>query len=215
MKIKKVRGHCRLQKQIITFFKKQMVSGLDLQADLEYEYIKFRIWPWSGVTTGTETKPAEPKGKTREIILMGFLDIYDVWKKQLDSMNEPYYLKIWFYSPNVSKSQIVCATKNRLNWYDGMFFSPAKTPEFNLSKNKILNNRLTELNWEYFFDEEFFDNTTLGEIDDYKSLADYYSHKNWIEKQLRKPHRTTLLNDPIDGCTEYYSFKKGDLWVGG
>ncbi len=209
MRIKKVRGHRRLQRKIDHYFAEILSEPLDFNGTGDYDYVKFNIWPWSGITYNRASKPAEPKKQTRQKIIKGFLDVYEHWKSNLKQFNESYDLVLWLYVPAISKSQVVFSTRTRVDFYKHTFYTPDTAPKFNLSNTNDLADRLKKMKWEYAFDEEHYDEDTVGDASAYSSLADYNDHKKWFNRQMKKPYRVTKLNQ-----TEYYSFRVGDVWVG-
>lgn len=209
MRIKKVRGHRRLQRKIDHYFSEILSEPLSFEGAGDYDYVKFNIWPWSSFTYNRTSKPAEPKGQTRQKIIKGFLDVYDHWKSNLKQFNEPYDLVLWLYVPSVSKSEVVFSTRSRVDFYKNTFFTPDTAPKFKLSDASSLADRLKKINWQYAFDEEHYDDDTVGDVNTYSSLADYKGHKKWFDQQMKKPHRVTQLKQ-----SEYYSFRVGGVWVG-
>jgi len=215
MRIKKVRGHNRIHKLIDKWRLYNLSNDLThYLLSNQYDYIKLRIHPWSGATYGNSSMLSEPKGKTKQKILIGLLDIYDNWKMQLEKIGQPYYLKIWLCDPKVSESQVVCGIGERIERYENMFFKPDKDKKIKTANYGSLKQRLEKYNWDYHFEENHFDNNEIGEPEYYRSIEDYEESKKWFEKLLKKPHRTTILTTPIDNVTEYYSFKKGEVWLG-
>ena len=86
-----------------------------------------------------------------------------------------------------------------------------------LKTNKFgeLKSRIDSLNWEYFWDEDYYDNIDVGKPQDYSSIKDYEESKTRFAKILQKPHRTNRFKEPIGDVVESYLFKSGDLWIGG
>ena len=148
-------------------------------------------------------------------MLNGLLDIYEDWKNQLDKLGQPYYLKIWLFEPRFSQSQVVCAVGENVDFYENTFFKPEERKNLNKNNYGKLKERLESFNWDYRLDEDHFDNTEVGEPEIYASKQDYEDTKKWFAKLLIKPHRTHKFKEPIGDATESYSFKRGDLWLGG
>jgi len=157
----------------------------------------------------------EPKGKTKQAMLNGLLDIYDSWKTQLDKTGEPYYLKIWLYEPHFSESQVVCAIGKKLHFYDNAFLQGNENKIMNTATYGIISDRLKQFEWEHHIDEEHLANNIVGNIEEYAAPQDYFETLRWFNRMMKKPHRTTPYDEPTDECFEFYSFKKGDVWVGG
>jgi hypothetical protein len=213
---KKIRGHKRRWKDIENW----RLDNLDLNLtdyllnERDRYYAKIEVYPWSGISVTNSVIP-EPTGKTKQKILSGLLDIYENWRNQLDKLGQPYYLKIWLFEPRFSKSQIVCAIGDSIDFYDNNFFKPDNKKVPNPENYGQLKNRLGKLNWVYRLDEDHFSNCEVGEPELYASRQDFEETERWFRKQLTKPHRTEKLKEPIDDMTEYYSFKMGDLWLVG
>ena len=156
MRQKKIRGHNRRQKKIDNW--RLDYISVDLPDYLLNErnrfYAKIRVHPWSGLDINSLTP--QPNGKTKQKMLLGLLDIYEDWKNQLDKLGRPYYLKIWLFEPRFSRSQVVCAIGESLDFYENTFFKPETIKELNFNAYGELKTRLQNLNWDYRLDEESF-----------------------------------------------------------
>lgn len=216
MRKKKIRGHKRRWKEI----ERWRLDNLDLNLtdyllnERDRYYTKIEVYPWSGISL-TNSVPPEPTRKTKQKILNGILDIYEDWKRQLDKLGQPYYLKIWLFEPRFSKSQVVIAIGDNVNFYENTFFKPEKNKVLNTNNYGELKDRLESFNWDYHLDEDHYDNTEVGDIKIYASKKDYEDTQTWFARLLKKPHRTSMFNDPIGEITEFYSFKRGEIWLGG
>ncbi|MBK9449519.1 MAG: hypothetical protein IPN95_08900 [Bacteroidetes bacterium] len=216
MKQKKIRRHKRIWKAIENWRLGNLdlnLTGYLLTQEDRY-YAKIRVHPWNRLSLTNSVTP-EPRGMTKQKILSGLIDIYEDWKNQLDKLGQPYYLKIWLFEPRFSKSQVVCAIGNSIAFYENTFFEPEVKRKLIPANYGKLKDRLEKLNWDYRLDEDHYDNTEVGEPEIYASRQDYEDAKKWFEKLLKKPHRTYQLKVPIGERTESYSFKRGDLWLGG
>jgi hypothetical protein len=216
VKQKKIRGHKRRWKDIENW----RLENLDLNLtdyllnERDRYYAKIIVHPWTGLALTNSITP-EPTGKTKEKMLNGLLDIYEDWKSQLDKLGQPYYLKVWLFDPRFSQSQVVCAIGDNVDFYENTFFKPEKSKILNTDKFGKLKDRLESFNWDYRLDEDHYDNTEVGEPEIYASRQDYEDTKKWFAKLLKKPHRTNKFKEPIGDITESYSFKRGDIWLGG
>ena len=214
MRIRKIRGHKRRWKQLEDW--KNYNLNLDMDYLLEYQrdYVKIRIHPWSGLSL-INSVYLEPKRLTKQKMLNGLFDIYDQWKKQLDNFGKPYYLKIWLYDNRFSKSQVVCAIGEYFDFYEKTFNKSEKEEKINGSEyNNEIQPRIELFNWDCHLDEDHFDNTDLGQPDDYGTIEDYLESKKWFEKLMKKPHKTVKFKEPIGDAIESYSFEKGKVWIG-
>jgi len=77
-----------------------------------------------------------------------------------------------------------------------------------------LQNKLKQFKWVQHLDEDHFDNTTVGNIDEYTSIEDYLGYKRWFEKKMKKPHLTTNIENHSNDIYEVYSFTRGNVWIG-
>lgn len=163
----------------------------------------------------TNSSIPSPKGEIRAHVLGALLDIYDCWKKQLDKTGQPYYLKLWLFEPRFLQSQVVCATQDSLHFYDHTFFRPQQSRKFDAARYGALRTRLEKLHWDHFADEDHYDNCEVGDPELYTSSFDYEKTKSWFKRLMKKPHRTFVFPEPEGDRTESYSFRRGDVWVGG
>ena len=214
MKTKKIRGYNRVLQNIEYWKIENEILDLENLFSQHRDYAKIWVEPYSTISL-LNSKYPEPKGKIRAKILRGLLDIYTSWKTALDTLNQEYYLKIWLYDMRFSKSQVVCAIGPFLDFYDSTFYKPEKQREINLDSFGIHKKRMENLNWEYAFDEEHYNNTSIGEIEDYESDKDFYDTRRWFKNRLKKPHRKLIEDNPNSEIKEYYSFKQGGIWIGG
>jgi hypothetical protein len=216
MRRKKIRGHKRRYKQIENWRLNNLSFDLkdDLVSQNDKMYVKIRVSPWNDISLTNSIVP-EPARNTKLKILNGLLDIYEDWKKQLDRLGKPYYLKIWLFEPRFSMSQVVCAIDENIAFYENTFFKPEINKSINLDTYGKLKTRLQNLNWEFYLDEDHYYNDEVGDPEYYASKKDYEETKVWFFKLLKKPHRKYKLEEPIGDTTEQYSFKRGVVWLGG
>lgn len=216
MKQKRIRIHKRRWKDIENW----RLDNLDLNVT---DYLinnrdrcnaKIRIHPWSGISL-TQSEIPQPRGKMKKMMLIGLLDIYEDWKQKLDQLGEPYFLKIWLFEPRFSQSQVVCAIGDSINFYKNTFFKPDIIKKINSDNYGQLKDRIEKFTWEYGLDEDHYDNTTIGNPNMYSSRQEYEEAEKWFERLLKNPHRLCKFKEPIGNTTESYSFKRGDVWIGG
>ncbi|MFA8435423.1 MAG: hypothetical protein ACEPOZ_12965 [Marinifilaceae bacterium] len=213
MRSKKIRGHRRRWKDIDEWVLAHKALDMDYLRDYERDYAKIRVYPWSGISVTNSCIP-EPKGETRRRILQGLIDIYWEWKRILDNTNEIYFLKIWLFEPRFSQSQVVCAIGESLEYYKDTFYKPNQGKPFRPERYGRLTSKMNEFQWDYRLDEDHIYSSELGEPEDYGCQDDYDEMKRWLQQMLRKPHRTTILNDVAGETNEFYSFRKGKVWLG-
>ncbi len=213
-KIRKIRGHRRRWKDIDDWVDRNKNLDLDYLKSRERDYTKIWVHPWSGIAI-TDSEIAHPKGETRKRMLQGLIDIYDAWKSKLDSLNEPYYLKIWLFDPNFSRSQVVCAIGAALNFYDITFHKPEAQKKLHSGHYGKLSDQMARFDWEYRWDELHFGPDDLGEPEDYVSLEDYKEQKRWFDHMMKKPLRNTSYQDDEGETIIAFAHHQGTVWVGG
>ncbi len=214
MRNRKIRGHNRRQKQIESWRQENLEINIDLLEKYNREFVKIFVHPWCDISIINSAFP-NPTGKTKKLILKGLLDIYENRKKELDKLGQPFYLKIWLFEPRFSNSQVVCAIKDRIDFYENNFFKPNQEKLFKPENYGTLKPILERFEWDYRLDEDHYDNSTVGASEEYASSEDFIETQKWFEKLIKKPHRIEKLKEPIGDIIESYSFNRGDLWLGG
>lgn len=214
MRVKKIRGHKRRWKSINRWVIRNKNLNLKYLQEYKRDYVRIRVHPWSGITLINSYVPA-PNGITKVKILDGLIEIYDTWNAQLKTLNEPYYLKIWLFEPRFSKSQVVCALGECLEFYHDTFFNPTEKNEIDHRNYRKLENKISKFNWDFRIDEDHIWDSDLGSPDDYGSLSDFLYCEKRQNKMMKRPHRTTKITISKEETSEFYSFKRGIVWIGG
>ena len=210
VRYKKIRGQKRLLKDVDEWIERNKKLNLDSQRD----YAKIWIHPWSGISVLNSEIP-EPRGEIRKRMLKGLFEIHDAWRAQLDTLGEPYYLKLWIYHKRFSKSQVVCATGDFLHFYDQTFPDSIddKTPTKGFFN--AVNNAIDDFNWDVAVDYEAYSDSDFDpdpDPDMYYSLEDYHE----IMKFYRKLKKNALRSVYEFEGTEYVSYlqRKGFVYLG-
>jgi hypothetical protein len=213
VKTKKIRGHKRRWNDIEHWIETHKNLDLTYLREHKRDYAKIQVHPWSGIPI-TDSHIPQLKGQTKTKILSGLIEIYDSWKNQLDKLGEDYYLKIWLFEPRFASSEVVCAIGEYLDFYENTFHKPVESKTLNPENYGSLKNEIGNFNWEYRLDEEHLDKNETGRPEDFNSLREFEENRKWFTKTMIKPHRTTKYSEPIGDATEFYSFKKGAVWLG-
>lgn len=208
MRYKKIRGQKRVWKAIDTWKKANKRLDLEEIHSRQRDYVKIWVHPFSSISMSGSEFP-EPKGKTRMLLLNGLFDIYYSWKKQLDLLGEPYYLKIWLYEPNFSRSQVVCGIGSFLTFYESTFYIPQVSKQFPEELLGKTGERAVDFQWDYALEEEHLDEDFIGDPEDFISDAEFLKNRRWFRNKLKGPVRISSY----DG-KECYSIKKGNVWLG-
>ena len=146
--MKKIRNYNRLYKQIEQWKLNSLYLNIDYLFDYQRNYVKFRIFPWNDLAMEINRFPP-PNHRMKQFIIKSFLEIYDNWKIQLDELQEPYYLKIWLFEPDIWNTQVVCAFKENIDFYNNTFAISEKSEKFIAETHKNISDRLNKYNWEF------------------------------------------------------------------
>jgi hypothetical protein len=125
MRQQKIRGNKRRQRYIEEWRLKNLKLHFDLIEKYDSDHIGIVVHPWCDISIANSKIP-EPKGVIKQLMLSGLIDIYESWKEQLDKLEQPYYLKLWLFTTRFSKSQVVCAIGEKIEYYENVFFKPDK-----------------------------------------------------------------------------------------
>lgn len=214
MKSKKIRGGKHILTSIEQWKRENITLNVENLQRSQRDYVKIWVAPYSNLEFGNSIYP-EPSGLIRKRMLEALLDIYDNWKATLDDLDEPYYLKIWLHDQRFSRSQVVCAIGDFLDFYETTFHKPENQKSIDLKSYGSLSDRMKSLDWQYALDEEHYNNTSIGEIWEYETERDFYKTRRWFNNRLKKPHRKIANSASDSEIKEYYSFSHGTVWIGG
>lgn len=210
MKIKKLRGHNRIFKNIENWKKESL--NLDLESLLKYQRNYEKVWvrPFGDISITGAAIP-KPKRKARKLILESLIEIFNSWEAQLKTLDKPYYLAVWLNEPYIENSQVVCAIDGYLNFYDSTYYRPEKQKKLSTQNYGKLKNDLAVFNWTYALDEHHFSNEDMEETAEiYATKKDYYAMQKWYKNQLKRAPR--IMKGTANNT--YYSTKKGIVWIG-
>jgi hypothetical protein len=214
MRQRKIRGHKKILKQIEEWRLENLELNLEYVKSNERGRIDVIVHPWCDISILNSAFP-EPKGLSRQKILSGLLDIYDNWKIQLENSGQPYYLKLWLFEPRFSRSQVVCALSNSLDYYKFTFHKPDYSVQLDPKKYGKLKTRISKLNWDFRLDEDCHNNSDVGEKELYASVKDFEEATRWYNHLLKRPHRIETPEQKIDDIDQLHFFKRGYVWIGG
>ena len=182
MRYKKIRGLKRKVVNIQNWINEYLELNVQNLTEHKYEYTKVYVDPWDNLTL-TDSQIPEPKGKAKKDILNGLEKIYDSWKTKLDKLNKPYYLKIWLYEPRVSKSQVVCAIEEKIEYYENIF----GRADFKQDSPSFTNQLSSDFKWQPKVDEEpYWESELLWPIDQYERIEDSYSDRRLLRKLKKR-----------------------------
>lgn len=207
-RFRKIRGQKRLLSRVEHWIEYNKKLILDSQRD----YVKIWIHPWSGISVLNSEIP-EPRGEIRTRMLQGLFEIHDAWKEQLDSIGEPYYLKLWIYHERFSKSQVVYAKGDFLHFYDNTFPTKASLEVPTDGFFNAIGTKSSEYNWDVMVDHEVYSESDFDpDPDMYYSMKDYHSIMRFY-RHLKKTAERSVFE--VEG-TQYVSYlqRKGLVYLG-
>ena len=161
---------------------------LDMKNLVRYErdYAKVCVHPYGSISF-TNSQVPEPRAETKQRILNGLIDIYQSWRTQLDGMNEPYYLKIWIFDPRLSRSQVLCAVRNSIDFYENTFSSPENDQRFNSCRLGIVKERLEKFDWQHRIDEDVVYDSETDANGEFENELDFLIVKRgnvWLGEEV-------------------------------
>ena len=153
MRIRKTRHGKKLWRKIESWKENNLELDIEGLNSYSRDYLKVGVYPSFNITN---SKVKEPKGKTKELIIDGLVEVYKSWKKELDKTGKPYYLKIWLYDPFLSSSQLVCAINEDCDFYNNTFEKSNLNNKINFNKYKKSNQQeLSKFDWEECFNKVY------------------------------------------------------------
>ena len=210
MGVKKVRGQKRLWQQIKKWEKENKELNVDRLQDLQRIYVKAELSPYSNYPE-LNIAFSEPFGKTRKKTLQALLNIYDNWHLKLQNLNKPYYLKIWLYEPFITRSQVVCATGDFIDFYEDSFYKPEINKRMPIENYGALEERMKKFSWEQGVHELAISHDDIGEPFEFNSHEEYRKNRKRLTRRIKSAYRTS----ENDEGTKYFFTKYGTVWIGG
>lgn len=212
IKYKKIRGENRRLRAIEQWVKNSETLNLDDLQRYERDYAKFWVRPWCNLSVTNSLIP-QPQGVFRERFLAGLAHIYCQWKHQLDSLNRPYYLKIWLFEQDLKRSQVVCAIGESLHFYDNTFDKVEQTGSTSqaFTLNQTEQAVFKDFNWQKMRELEAVFDDYLADPSVYSSYREYLRDKAWFES-LEQTALEKVYDDSSN--SQYYVLDKGTVWLG-
>jgi hypothetical protein len=210
VKYKKIRGLKKKVAKIQNWVEEYLKLDIEQLSEYKYHYSKVYVQPWDNISLNNSQIP-EPKGKAKKEILNGLEKIYDSWKVELEKSEKPYYLKIWIYEPRISKSQVVCAIGDRIEYYENLF----EKVDYKKNNSSFTNSLSSEFKWESKIDEvQYWKSELLWPSEQYENIEECYSDRKLLKKLENGNYRKELIDNPNEEKDIIYFLKKGKIWVG-
>lgn len=210
MKFKKIRGQARRIRQIRQWIEHHQYLNLETLWLEQRAYVKFQVAPWNRLSL-TKSQYPQPEGIYKQLLLEGLISIYHHWYAQLEQLQQPYKLWIWWFEHHVHCSQVVCAIGEKLNFYDHAFEDPKIALPIQTSRHYQENAaQFEQLIWQHRLEIQAYAEDHVGQRSEYGSEQDYLDSLNWFEQQvIQQYHSTTQLGD-----TRYYMVINDQVWLG-
>lgn len=210
MRYKKIRGLKSKVANIQNWIQEYLELNVLHLYEHKYLYTKVYVSPWDNLTL-TDSLIPEPKGKAKKDILIGLEKIYDSWKTELEKLNKPYYLKIWLYEPRISRSQVVCAIDERIEYYKNLF----EKSDFEQNDSSLTNFFSSGFKWESIIDEKpYWESDLLWPIGQYERIEEAYSDRRLLTKLKKGNFRKKEIKSPNGNKDTIFFLPKGKIWVG-
>lgn len=146
---KKLRGWKRHIGKLERWKQTQLPLSLKLLNAYQCEYVKIWLDPWYRL------EKRNPPVWFRRLILAALIEIYDAWHEQLRTLDQSFYLKIWFYEPHFINSQVVAAIGERISYYENIFTPDDSEKRFPYAQYGLGNPQLNAFVWQRYQDETF------------------------------------------------------------
>ena len=216
MRIKKIRGQKKIHRQIEKWKFNSLSYNLSpyLENESHRDYTKIYVSPFCDISITNSVIP-EPKGKTKKLILSSLIEIYSHWEELLKKTGKPYYLKIWLFEPRFSKSQVVCAIGDDIDYYKNTFTPSDKNILLKSDRyGKEIQSKMKSVDWKPFLDEDVLYDDEVGGKEMYIFENDYLESRRRFKNIMKKEHRVKKF-EWLGENRECYIFKKGEIWLGG
>ncbi|MFB9077962.1 hypothetical protein ACFFLS_04750 [Flavobacterium procerum] len=209
-RIKKIRGHRKIQKRIQNWIEQNGTINISDFLANKYCYAHVSFAPYCNISINNNSI-AEPTAKTRKHIILGLQEIYNNWRIELDKFNQPYFLKIYLFEPRISKSQVICAIgKEKIEYYE-KFFRPAYYKN-DSNFQKILS---ADFKWKTHSDDDIYSEQELLTPESYYHIVEDYNYCKKLLKKLQKKNYTKVKTENEYGEDYLYYVPKGKVLIGG
>jgi len=153
-----------------------------------YEYCTYElhISPFSNLT------PRNPPGWYFREFMESMIRVSESWKKELEKVDQDFYLAIWLFTPRHFKSQLVAAVGARATYYRSLFTEKNGESPFPESIQKWKNEFSWKPHWDY---EPYLKDADELEAED----ISYLNQRSAIQEKA--------------GDETYYLLPVGTVWV--
>lgn len=214
MPIRKVRKQKRIHRAIEEW--RESHVNKDLLASMAYyrnthDYVKFRIYPWTQFFV-RNSRPLEPSGKTRALLLQALFDIHDSWEGQLKRAGQPYDLRIWLFHSDISASQVVVDIDG--DAFHQNDFTPAKPPvAFPFSQYGKFAARLAQMELQCGMDDYNIDDPAELDPADFDTPAEWREERRRLEALVARAYDHHEYTDHRGKQTTMHFIAKGHVWI--
>ncbi len=183
---KRIRGWPKMVRKLDQLMQRSITPDLNVLNTYGYDAYKFLIAPFSNLDQ------RNPPAWYFRLYIDSMLQVSKSWKLKLDEIGSRYYLALWLFTPDWSRSQVVVAVNERIGHYDSFFKERPHRPAF------------------------------PNEFADYESAGPWSCHYNYeyylrycdelsaqeIQRLLDKGAKSIILKDD-----EQYLLDRGNIWV--
>ncbi len=212
MRNKKIRGLKRRQKTIDQWFEYHKNVDFEYLEQNNSYYVKTEIDPWWNLLT-TSKYPSN----YRKQLFSKLLNIYDLWRQQMQSNYDNFYLAIWVFDNRFIHSQVVTAIGERIEYYDNMWLHHEKSLKFPIYLFKEESARTNEYTWKSADDEDLLPESYFldASIQEYHSAKHYYEDQRYYKRLLKRDTPTRMIRDNHgENPEKVFRVKRGNCWIG-
>ncbi len=144
----KTKRETKYIKQLINFFKLEANSKDAYPEEQRDEVMDKDYYNHVKILNHVGLRRIRPPYWFRNIAFNYLLRMFEKWKAQATQLNQDYYLKLWIYDDEFSRSEIVFGLNNRVKRYNNLFENHDQEKDMTFL-TKVMKNKLMNYNIQY------------------------------------------------------------------
>lgn len=197
---KKQRGLRRHSKKINGWKEANLHLNEEQLNKYHFDYVKCTIDPFYRKFNVSKHEYGfrNPPNWIKRMFFDGLLEILRTWSKEVKSLHEESYLKVWVFEKTFVESQVVVGIETRMNWYNTLFDECVTHKKFPYQQFGYSEETLSDIVWkQYHSYERVF----------HKELLDDMEYLKYIAGKACKVEEDEKLG-------KVYLLDEGVVWVG-
>ena len=198
LRYRKIRGINRRKRTIEQWGEANKALDIERLKETHRDYVKFWVRPWTDLSLINSVYP-EPTGELVAFLIAHLMTIYESWDEALKQLEQPYCLQAWLFEGAISRSQIVCAIEQPMDFAN--VFEPVEDqPNEGIKGSNHYSDQTAEVLDRYDW--------TLHRYIQAYDLAD-----PWDAKYVESLDSQQLLRTQIIGQKEYQIVEIDKVWL--